>query len=76
MNSVTGILHQQDHVARIDPIAMLKCRVVNLFTVVATWQERAHQRRQLLDLDDRLLADVGLDRAEAAAAGARPFWRD
>jgi uncharacterized protein YjiS (DUF1127 family) len=76
MNSFTGTLHQQDHVARIDPVAMLKCRFVNLFTVVSTWHERAHQRRQLLELDDRLLADIGISRDQAQARASRPFWRD
>ena len=76
MNSATGTLHHQDHVGRIDPVEMLKCRFVNLFTVVSTWHERAHQRRQLLDLDDRLLEDIGISREEALAKAARPFWRD
>ena len=76
MNSVIGTLHQQDHVVRIDPVAMLKCRVVNLFNIVTTWHERAHQRRQLLDLDDRLLKDIGINRDQALASAARPFWRD
>jgi len=76
MNSATGILHHHARVDHIDPAAMLKRRVANLFTVVTTWLERAHQRRQLLDLDDRLLKDIGISRTDALAAGARPFWHD
>ncbi|RLA37661.1 MAG: hypothetical protein DRR03_02085 [Gammaproteobacteria bacterium] len=76
MNSATGILHHQARVDRIDPVAILKCRVANLFAVVVTWHERSRQRRQLLDLDDRLLKDVGISRADALAASARPFWHD
>ena len=37
MNSATGILHHQARVDRIDPVAMLKYRVANLFAVVVTW---------------------------------------
>ncbi len=42
---------------------------------LAVWQERARQRRTLRALDDRLLADVGLSRADAEAEGRKPFWR-
>ena len=31
---------------------------------------------QLLELDDRLLADIGISRADARAEGHRPFWRE
>ncbi len=31
-------------------------------------------RRALAELDDRMLADIGLSRAEADAERARPFW--
>lgn len=37
--------------------------------------ENARQRRALARLDARLLADVGLTRAEAAREYAKPFWR-
>lgn len=39
------------------------------------WQERARQRRELLALGDRALADIGRSRADAAAEGAKPRWR-
>lgn len=35
---------------------------------------RARQRRALARLDDRLLADVGLTRAQALAEAERPAW--
>jgi len=38
------------------------------------WHELAQQRRRLLALDDRMLKDIGLTRAEACREGARPFW--
>lgn len=39
------------------------------------WWQRARTRRQLAELDDRILADVGLDRVEARREAAKPFWQ-
>ena len=39
------------------------------------WLARARQRRDLGKLDDRLLADIGVTRAEAEAERCKPFWR-
>ena len=39
------------------------------------WHERARSRRMLLGLDDRMLRDIGIDRAAADHEGSRPFWR-
>lgn len=38
-------------------------------------QERAAQRRQLASLEDRMLQDIGCDRAQALAEAVKPFWR-
>ena len=37
--------------------------------------ERSAQRRTLAALDHRLLADIGLTRAQALAEARKPFWR-
>ena len=42
--------------------------------VLGTWMARVRQRRALRKLDDRLLADVGLTRADARRECAKPFW--
>lgn len=36
--------------------------------------DRQQQRRILLELDDRMLADIGLTREQAEAEGRKPFW--
>jgi uncharacterized protein YjiS (DUF1127 family) len=36
--------------------------------------ERQRQRRSLAALDDRLLADIGLSRADALHQASKPFW--
>lgn len=43
--------------------------------VLRTWQARAEQRRHLAELDDRMLADIGVGWAEAGHEAAKPFWR-
>ncbi len=39
------------------------------------WWDRARQRHHLLQLDDRLLKDVGLTRAGVEREAAKPFWK-
>ena len=39
------------------------------------WYERSRQRRQLAGLDDRLLRDIGIDRATVETEISKPFWR-
>jgi uncharacterized protein YjiS (DUF1127 family) len=36
---------------------------------------RAEQRRRLAELDARMLKDIGVTPAEAAAESAKPWWR-
>ena len=36
--------------------------------------ERSHQRQQLLDLDDHLLADIGVTRDQALEEARKSFW--
>ncbi len=36
--------------------------------------QRAIQRRQLSELDDRLLRDIGISKAEAYRETQKPFW--
>ena len=43
--------------------------------VLASWSDRARQRRRLTDLDDHLLRDIGKTRAEALREAGKPFWR-
>jgi uncharacterized protein YjiS (DUF1127 family) len=43
--------------------------------LLLTWHERARQRRQLLTLNDHMLRDIGLTRADVLAESSKPFWR-
>ena len=42
---------------------------------LARWQERINGRHALLKLDDRMLRDIGISRADAAREADKPFWR-
>lgn len=46
-----------------------------LFAQLRQWRRRARDRAQLAALDDRMLADIGISRAEAEFLADKPFWR-
>ncbi len=56
-------------------IVLVRRTLARMVDTLALWHERDRQRRVLLTLDDRLLSDIGVTRAEAEGEAARPFWR-
>jgi uncharacterized protein YjiS (DUF1127 family) len=38
--------------------------------------ERQRQRQALLKLDDRMLSDIGVSRADVEREGSKPFWKE
>jgi uncharacterized protein YjiS (DUF1127 family) len=49
--------------------------LATLLGAVSRWLEWAHSRRALDELDDHLLKDIGLTRAEARREAGKSFWR-
>jgi uncharacterized protein YjiS (DUF1127 family) len=49
--------------------------VDRLFDAPFVWAERAAERRHLADLDEHLLKDIGLNRADVETISTKPFWR-
>jgi len=46
-----------------------------LQNVLVTWNHRIKERRQLAQLDDYLLKDVGLEAWQVRQQIEKPFWR-
>ncbi|MGD9878771.1 MAG: DUF1127 domain-containing protein [Reyranella sp.] len=55
-------------------MALLAGAVVVGFEHIMTRAELAKSRRQLGELDERLLRDIGLDRATARLEADRGYW--
>ncbi|HYB10638.1 MAG TPA: DUF1127 domain-containing protein [Alphaproteobacteria bacterium] len=39
------------------------------------WHRRGRSRRELFELDDHLLHDIGVTRGNAVEEASKPFWR-
>ncbi len=46
----------------------------NLLEKMKFWCSRYRQRRQLLEMDSRMLQDIGISRADALREGEKSFW--
>ena len=40
------------------------------------WYDRWRQRQALMRLDDHLLKDIGVSRADADSEATKPFWKE
>jgi uncharacterized protein YjiS (DUF1127 family) len=58
----------------IGPAAILRAAGARLVLALLQWHDVARQRRRLLAMDDRMLKDIGITRADAWQEGTRPFW--
>ena len=67
------------HSAQTLTAPVLRIEMVNplerLVTTVVAWQQRYEMRRHLLEMEDRLLDDIGMSRAQARLEADKPFWR-
>ena len=50
-------------------------RIKRAVDAVLTWDERARERRHLMELSDHMLRDIGISRAEAFGEAEKPLWR-
>ena len=49
--------------------------VVTVPETLVAWQTRSEVRHAMGALDDRLLSDMGITRADALREAAKPFWK-
>ena len=67
------------HSARTLMAPVLRVEMTNplerLLATVTAWQQRYELRRRLLEMEDRLLDDIGMSRAQARLEADKPFWR-
>ena len=63
-------------VVRIFKLTQLRLQSKRLFEIVCLYVQRAQQRRQLAQLDQRALSDIGLSRADALNEANKPFWKE
>ncbi len=42
---------------------------------IAAWQDQARGRRELAQMSDALLHDIGISRRDAIKEASKPFWR-
>lgn len=63
-------------VGRKEPASRFPTIVVAVVRGLTGWAERARQRRALLALDDSMLKDIGVTRADVMRECDKPFWRE
>lgn len=67
--------HSLPHSSHIDTTRQCPCRIQQLLALLHIWQQRSRSRRQLAQLDPRLLADTGISAVERQVELSKPFWR-
>ncbi len=68
--------HSVSEVPRHSAVHWVGDAVARLVTTLRAWRRRTRDRAELAALDDRMLADIGISRAEAEFLGNKPFWRE
>jgi uncharacterized protein YjiS (DUF1127 family) len=48
----------------------------SFMNTLRVWRRRIRERDQIARLDDRMLSDIGMSRAEAEFLSSKPFWRE
>ena len=71
--------HILDDLAISEGLYSLVRRVENLFKAAAetinVWAQRSNDRRQLAQMNERMLTDIGLSRADIAVEVNKFFWQ-
>ena len=71
--TATADLHPKDREPTCNSLLKILHR---LGTAYRLGRERYQQRRQLMEMDDRQLKDIGITRMEAEQEARKPLWED
>ena len=50
-------------------------KIVSVLTQIQLWMDRYHQRKQLAQLSDQLMNDLGLSQSDVYIEIRKPFWK-
>ena len=56
-------------------MGLIRSALLRLVDQLLTWQDRARERAHLRDLNDHMMKDLGLSRADIDREAGKPFWR-
>jgi uncharacterized protein YjiS (DUF1127 family) len=51
-------------------------RLIKAADALLIWYDRARERQALLSMDDNMLRDIGLSRADMWDEARKPFWQE
>ena len=54
----------------------LYLRLIKAADMFLIWYDRARERQALLSMDDHMLRDIGLSRADIWDEARKPFWQE
>jgi uncharacterized protein YjiS (DUF1127 family) len=54
----------------------LYLRLIKAADAFLIWYDRARERQALLSIDDHMLRDIGLSRADIWGEARKPFWQE
>lgn len=57
------------------PLATVRQGLVAIVDCLLTWQRRADERLWLGQMDDHMLKDIGLSKADVSRETEKPFWK-
>jgi uncharacterized protein YjiS (DUF1127 family) len=63
------------HATRSWPFAALSDLARATLAALAAWQHNSHSRQELARLDERMLNDAGITRAQAVVESGKFFWQ-
>lgn len=66
----------EDRIGGSTTVPTVRSLPIQIWDTVATWRQRLYERAALQSLDDRLLRDVGLTRADVWHECRKKFWEE